>query len=443
MNLYTLVHNYGGVLSSAEELYTSLFRIGDGMIQRTMGKHAQTDFIGNPIIYHNSEQDFSGSWKRYIVLEDTCIEQIHDAQRAQGSLINACTYYGKRKDSTRMDKCFGLIFDLDDVDETCVNNLLFQCRNRVLPMPNYIVVSKSGHGLHLYYLFDQPLRMYPNLKVELKELKYVMTKRIWNPYTSKNENAQFQSFDQSFMVAGSTPVMQVYQMQDIRWSIDELAELSYHEFHWDKYKPSTYTKEEAKTLFPEWYEAVVVRGEKRNGRWTNKRALYDWWIRQIKSGAMHGTRYWCIMCLVIYAIKCDISKKEVKKDIYRLKDSLNEIAPDFPFTDHDIQSALDAYDTSFATFPRDDIARLSRIPIQKNKRNYRPQKRHLERARAVQAIDYPNGEWRRGNGRKPQHKETIIRYFEEHPDASVTDCASDLNVARSTVYRWKPQPKKV
>lgn len=436
MNIKDVIEEYGGRLSSADELYAALFRLGEHEIEQTSGPRAKTTYKGNPIIYLNDKVNFSGSWKRYILLEDTALDQIHEAQKCPSNLLNGCTYYGKKKESRRMDKCFGLIFDLDDVDERCITNLLFQCRNGICAMPNYIVISKSGKGVHLYYTFDRPLRMYPNIKVELKELKYTMTKYIWNDYTSNNKNVQFQSFDQSFMIAGSTAEMIVYELNKNRWSVDELADIYHYSFNWDKYRESRYTKEEAKEKFPDWYEAVVVRGEKRNGRWTNKRDLYDWWIRQLKAGAVYGTRYWCVMCLVIYGVKCDIPKREVKKDIYDLLPLLNAKAPEHPFTEGDIKSALEAYDQSFVTFPIKDISRLSKIEIQKNRRNGLPQELHLSLARERKAGLKRAG--RVKDGRPPEHKKAVEEYFKEHPKASITDCAVDLNIARSTVYRWRP-----
>ncbi len=438
MLIKELIEEYGGRKSNAEELYSDLFRLGEHCIESTAGKDAKTTYKGNPIVYEYDEPDYDGKCRRYILLEDTLLDQIHAAQKKPSNLLNSCTYYGKKKESQRMDKCFGLIFDLDDVDERCINNLLFQARGGACPMPNYIVVSKSGEGLHLYYLFDRPLRMYPNIKVELKELKYELTKRVWNVYTSKNKNMQFQSFDQSFMVAGSTPVMKVYKIHDRRWSIEELSEIAHYDFNWDRYKPTAYTKDEAKEMFPEWYEAVVIRGEKRNGRWTNKKDLYYWWLEKVKDGSVYGTRYWCVMCLVIYAIKCGVSKREVKKDIMDILPILNSKADaEHPFTEKDIKSALDAYDESFVTFPIKSIERHSKIIIPRNKRNGRKQKAHLQRARAVQAVDYPNGEWR-FTGSKPKYKEAVEEYFREHPNASVTDCSCDLNISRPTVYKWKP-----
>ena len=116
MNITELIEEYGGRESNADELYSTLFRIGEHCIEAVAGKHAKTTFKGNPIIYMNDRKEYAGRWKRYILLEDTFLDQIHAAQKSPSNLLNACTYFGKKKESTRMDKCFGLIFDLDDVD---------------------------------------------------------------------------------------------------------------------------------------------------------------------------------------------------------------------------------------------------------------------------------------------------------------------------------------
>ena len=147
------------------------------------------------------------------------------------------------------------------------------------------------------------------------------------------------------------------------------------------------------------------------------------------------------MCLVIYAVKCEVPKDELERDIRELKPLLDMKAePQFPFTEHDIESALEAYDKSFVTFPRKDIERLSKIKIEpKIKRREKgkrlKQKLHLEIARDTKARLKKAG--RVKDGRPPLYKDAVENYFKEHPNASVTDCASDLNIARTTVYRWK------
>ena len=49
---------------------------------------------------------------------------------------------------------------------------------------------------------------------------------------------------------------------------------------------STVTLEEAKELYPEWYEKRIVQGEPKQqskmqgGRWGCRDALYGWWKRK-------------------------------------------------------------------------------------------------------------------------------------------------------------------
>lgn len=52
----------------------------------------------------------------------------------------------------------------------------------------------SGTGLHLYYLLDQPVPMYPKNHLYLKELKYALIRQIWNRFTSTIEQPQMQGF---------------------------------------------------------------------------------------------------------------------------------------------------------------------------------------------------------------------------------------------------------
>ncbi|MCQ4928166.1 hypothetical protein NE466_11550, partial [Veillonella parvula] len=52
-------------------------------------------------------------------------------------------------------------------------------------------------------------------------------------------------------------------------------------------RKSTVTLEEAKELYPDWYEKRIVQGEpkqkskKQGGTWVCNEALYEWWKRKI------------------------------------------------------------------------------------------------------------------------------------------------------------------
>lgn len=62
------------------------------------------------------------------------------------------------------------------------------------------------------------------------------------------------------------------------------------------------------------------------------------------------------------------------------------------FTKRDVLDAMNMYQESYVTYSRAEVERVSGISVPPNKRNGRKQAVHLERARAVQNIDYPDGE---------------------------------------------------
>ena len=141
------------------------------------------------------------------------------------------------------------------------------------------------------------------------------------------------------------------------------------------------------------------------------------------------------MVLVIYAVKCDIPKKEVKKDLYELFEEVKNIEHSHELTEYDIESALDVYDPSYHNFPIDVIVEKTGIKIEKNRRNFRPQELHLKGARAIQDINDPEGKWRNKKG-QPSKKPLIRDYIERNPKANPTQIARELGISRTTVYKY-------
>ena len=145
-----------------------------------------------------------------------------------------------------------------------------------------------------------------------------------------------------------------------------------------------------------------------------------------------------MMMLAIYAIKAGIDYEILKKDIVELGDFLDIQSPadgSNNITDRDIKDALRAYKQCYRTFPISWISLLTDIDIPKNKRNGRPQAVHLERARAVQMVDYPHGEWRNKNGR-PEKKQIVADWRAAHPDGKKIDCERETGLSRHTVLKW-------
>ena len=73
------------------------------------------------------------------------------------------------------------------------------------------------------------------------------------------------------------------------------------------FKESKMSLSEAEKKYPEWYEKVIVNKDRTTKKWDiqgkvhgdNPTALYDWWLDNIKTGAVYSHRYFCVICLVI------------------------------------------------------------------------------------------------------------------------------------------------
>ena len=328
-----------------------------------------------------------------------------------------------------------------------LRDTLHQMNREIIPAATYVV--NSGTGLHLYYFMERPIPMYPQNQKFLKELKYALTRRIWNRFTSKIKEPQVQGVLQGFRVVGSGTKLGVdYPVVAYRFgkpvSIDYLIKFlpdTNGDFQHvtGLLRKSTMSLEEAKEKYPDWYERRIVQGDKR-GRWTVKRDLYDWWLRRIETEITVGHRFYGIMTLAIYAVKCRIDEDELRRDAYRLMDVFDDLSYEDSnrFVKDDVEKALEMYNENYVTFPRNDIAKFSGISIPVNKRNWRKQDEHLQWCRIIQqANDSVDGtDWRSGNGR-PDKEQQIREYMLAHPEIKKkTDIAKALGIHRNTIAKY-------
>ena len=333
-------------------------------------------------------------------------KEIEELLENECAFMSPISYYGKNRTAKNARQLFALTFDLDEVGRQELHLLLTYHADSI-PRPTYIV--NSGGGIHLYYVLNEPMPMTPTNQRLMKELKFVLTSFMWNSDTSRLKDIQYQGLNQGFRLVGSktkngeeVTAWKVGEKVDVEYLIGftpgELN-LYYHEYRFD----SKLSLEEARKKYPEWYHQRIELGRTKKN-WTCKRALYDWWKNQVQKVEVHH-RYFYVMCLSCYAIKCGISEEELTKDAYSFLQYLNDKGrhENNPFTESDLKSALEMFQECYRTFPRADIEKISGIEIPKNKRNGRKQSTHLKMARAIQQIqDEGNGtKW---NGRLSAEK---------------------------------------
>lgn len=365
-------------------------------------------------------------------------------------LMSPISYIGKKRLSENARVLYALTIDLDgiiikdDGDPIGLKTLFHQIENiNRIPMPTIIV--SSGTGLHLYYVFERPIMLFRNVVKQLQKYKKELTRLVWQGYITKLEdNVQYESLFQGFRMVGT--ITKKGERARAFLTGKKITVEYLNEFVRDEFKTTEFsykinlTLAKAKEKFPEWYENRIVQ-KKPKGTWTVNRAVYDWWKKRIVEEAKTGHRYYCMMMLAVYARKSGIDIEELEKDAFIIMEMFDMLpaTKDNPFNEKDVIDALQAYEDRYITYPINSISYLTDIQIEKNKRNYRNQVDHLRRTRAVQDIDYPDGEWRNKDGRPKRSgtKEEIIKeYRKNNPFSRKSDCVRDTGISKMTVYKW-------
>lgn len=447
VNLYNELHNdYLEV--SAKEFYRDIFPQGelDERDKFTKGKYTAIacEFC--------NEKKSNGKQliKRYSITDD--LEEIDSLLESENFIIiSPISYYGKSRKTENARVMYALGVELDGLrikesgEQVGYNELKYEFSTGYLPTPNYIVAS--GNGLHLYYIFEKPLMLFDNVKKSLMNYKREITRKLWNKYTTiyhQEEKIQYESAFQGFRLVGGVSKKKertkAFRVSEKHVDIEYLNKFVTKENEIEIAYKSELTLAEAKEKYPKWYQDRIV-DKKPKGSWIVKRDLYDWWLREIKKKRTVGHRYYCMMILCIYAIKCDISSEELERDCYSLlelfdNDSYEE---NNRFTEKDIADALQAFeDKTLVTYPINIISKRSGIDIKRNKRNGRKQSEHIKLMNFIRDEINGNRTWYDKSphtGRKT--KEVIIKEWQKNnPKGKPKDCILDTGLNKNTVYKW-------
>lgn len=412
------------------------------------------------------------------------------------ALMAPITYVGKSTANKNARYLYAFTIDLDGVGMEQLQMLFKGFRRTfpqellkglpIIPTPNIIV--NSGHGMHLYYIMRYPLALYEwNAKL-LQQISRSLYHLAWYPANKKNGEPGTSTEEEIHCLGiyhmfrmpetmtkplrinkqtgetyGTGVPIQAWKLRSEHYTLSDFAR--YYAYNDQLRKtftpkvlaelerggrmldPNRLTLEQARKKYgEEWYQ----NRDKPKGRFVTNRRLYDWWLKKLRdpynNGVKVGHRYFCIMALASFAKKCDVPRKELQADAESLLDILDGMSnePDNHFKMSDINVALKAYDkeSSVRWSPR-MIQHWTDIQMKETKRNRRKQSIHLAGARAIQKINDPDEEWRKGNGRKHETVENskiaaiIQEWREQHPDShNKSECARELGLTRPTVRKW-------
>jgi hypothetical protein len=418
---------------ASKEFYRSIFP--EGELQK---KGVYGDNKYNAIAVELGEDKI----RRYTITDD--LDMIDELLQSENFIIvSPITYVGKSRNSDNARMMYALAIDLDGVNKEINIIDLFHQVEKVehLPRPTYTVIS--GGGLHLYYVFKDPIPLFKNIVQQLTNLKNDLTRKIWNGYvTDLNDKVQYQSIFQGFRLVGgvtkSGSRTKAYKTGE-KVTVEYLNEFVFDSKNQVKeftYK-SSLTLEEARNKFPEWYERRIIE-QKPRGTWICKRDLYDWWQRRLLE-IQEGHRYYGVMCLAIYAKKCGIPEKELEADAFGMVERLDLLTSneDNHFTREDVLAALELYNDNYITFPIDTISKLTEIRIDKNKRNGRKLDQHIKMVNSLRVMRRDVlGENEYKNSGRPTVQDKVNQWKREHPNGKKADCIRETGLSKPTVYKW-------
>ena len=145
MALADVVVKWSGIPVSAMDVYTDIFKLGENEIQ--IKDELPGQYKANPIAYFKNLGEDHGHFR--IMFENTFEDTLRELQQADFSILNGITYFGRRNVQNHASKMYAMIFDLDGVTESTLNNFFSGAFvGEAYPVPNYVVLS--GHGVHLY-----------------------------------------------------------------------------------------------------------------------------------------------------------------------------------------------------------------------------------------------------------------------------------------------------
>lgn len=392
------------------------------------------------------------------------------------ALINLCTYYGRNihrkgvdgewhRVSTRVpSECLGLAIDLDYVKVEQLRKLFGKMECKMIPYPTYLV--NSGAGVHLYYLFEEPVPL-KDIQVQryLGELKKQLVEVVWTGETSLASHRQYQGIYQDMRVPGSWTKFGYKNKARCKYTlkayrVGERVDCRHLESFVDasqlpevkesgSLSDERLTLEECAARYPEWYQRVVVEGRHERKRYSQSRRLLDWWesiITQEKSPtgfesdtAHVGNRYHCMRVFFALAYKTrDVTFEEAWERAVKLLPHLNGLAKSEAdrFTMGDLKDAAVFYDDAYALWSNETIEKQTGIRVKlyaKTRRNGRTRAVHLKIARATRDALHEN--WREGSGR-PAKGQQVKEWRETHPEGTKAECIRETGLSKPTVYKW-------
>lgn len=476
-----LTENYTEV--SPEDFYRIIFPCGS--FQKT--NESNGDYKSNGLLLFRRKEEKEDTMHSTIIFDEhseinDCVENNGFFENCEFAIISGCSYIGRRKLNFNARKCCAIIIDIDQVDELRLSMLLGMASDGILPKPTAVVVS--GNGIHVYYVLDKPIKLYKNQYASLSDLKQLLSRKLWNANTSLDSNPQYQGITQGYRVVGTKTkrghitrafltgekvtidylISGVYDLKEVPYLMpkktshnrkkDTFAKrtkeyIKNNELYDELYSSLVddtsinYTLEEAKKLFPEWYQRRIINNE-QPGHYIVNEAVYNTFFKAISTpgNVQVGHRWYCMYCLAAFAQKCNIPESRFINDLGKLFPIYQSLSDkkENKFTVDDVKAVIKVFrHNDLIHITKRRISALSGINFKETVRTKpkRKQKEHLQDCRKIRDAKYVDGNHWYDNGGRPSKDEVISEYLKSHPNiTNISQIARGCGVSRPTVYKY-------
>lgn len=416
---------------------------------------------GLPKLNKKGHQEYRG--KRYTVTQGN--QELYELiNRSENfCMMSPISYAGKSRTIENARYLYAMCIEVDYIEpKHGIAELIYSWEREYKPIPKPTYIVCSGNGLHIYYVFEKPIPLWKNVYISLNEAKKYLTSRIWTQFvTTAYNRIEYESLNQPFRCVGSITKNGSYTMAfevGEKVTIEYMNKFLLTEKKIERFYKTSCTIEQAKNLYPEWYQRRIIEGKDR-GHYNRYKPIYYNWIEKILEGAEVGKRYNCLENLCSLAVQCQIEPEQVESDCRKIAEKFDELttSEDNHFTEYDVLCALKTYYLASEKAYRRRIEFISNktgIPLIPNNRNGRKQSDHLQAEYWINGKGRPEVNTCRQNRElalkfmrdnqlingRPKGSGTaqdkVIKWQKEHPNGKKADCIRDTGLSKKTVYKW-------
>lgn len=389
--------------------------------------------------------------------------------------LSPCLFHKNWRRKNLLNYISAFVLDIDKLRPKQLQRFLRLFDEGRLLTPTFI--ANSGSGVHFYYLLDKMQRI-DSVQNEANKLAATEIYRcLYNDVIKKEKwkDAQKHWLGQDYRVVNSkTKLHQISQVFKTgrTYTFDELIAHYSIQIDLDKnyatQKMIRYAENIAKDLglqCPDFTDSKATydfiaenkdaaylareerrkaRAERENSRKGKKRRKPGTWygntLFHMRDHTSTGFRFSSLKALAMIAFKEKIPREKFIADVYELAAYWEEF--DWggdDFNTKNVEAIERLYDNAlkYANTSSETLEEWLGYEFKRmgNKKNGRSRNEHLERARAVQKIDYPDGEWRNKNG-APSKAQLVYDWRKENPNGKPMDCVRATGLNKDTVYKW-------